>query len=661
MVITGISLLVKNIDRVDKILATREAGESLPFALPHAPIEFQIEYHKPMIEFFRSDEGKLILEVYDIADKFRFFEDNYRTTPFDEQILDIRGGLVALYFESTGIRPKTHGPDVSSEQRQDSRRIGRDRRLADYIVESARVSRNPVVVSMLLLMSDTLLEFAGQNASIFISHPRKRAVIETLLNEFALKGDWEDQGFVSIFRRMLGSTLIAFGDNPGQLEHPGGLKVLFAALNQLRESTGEEEKDLVSVIISADGFEKLMVAVATEAANNPSFLTRDQQAQDMLTLLLKRVAAEIPELKNDRKALTGLVQVSIGAATSTAAALLDSRAEGQQPLITDILVGVLRKVSDLGQSDQLVSQIISGDIIGPICQVALLAVSKDPRRFTASQQVADFTSGLVTGIAGIVGSQNLRSIWSDEVRRTLLTETLSVLGRYPGLLGSRHEFTLRLISSLYQAGAGAIADGLERRDLVELVEAVLQASSSNVALLKLDHRFTAAVESAGRAIAAVPLSSLIDKEGRKRLIKSSLQAIIANPVVWGKLQDNEMIEPLIKAMLAALTADRSGFISGSVFVDSAARMMQVMSRKGLLLFRNEVEITSLGSFLEMVVLKLEAETGLGVDGESLPHLLERATIAILDQPKKFQDDPQSFLVKMIPQIITDVSNIWLKV
>jgi hypothetical protein len=113
-------------------------------------------------------------------------------------------------------------------------------RLAYYVAESHRLSRNPTVTRILLVAADTMLEAAGENAGLFISHPRTRLLVQTFLAEFEGKSDFEDDGVDRIFKRLLGATIIAALDNPGWIAENPVIKAFFVALGSLREELGIE-------------------------------------------------------------------------------------------------------------------------------------------------------------------------------------------------------------------------------------------------------------------------------------------------------------------------------------------------------------------------------------------------------------------------------------
>ena len=152
---------------------------------------------------------------------------------------------------------------------------------------------------MLLAASDTLFVFAGENANLFISNPQTRSLVENLIEEFASKRDFNDEGIETIFKALLGSTVLAFANNPGILANKPALKALFAALGDVRDQLGN---NFVAKIISVDGFEQLIAAFATGVAKDPAFIINNDLVQKVLTATLTEIGNNFVAIVDDPKA-----------------------------------------------------------------------------------------------------------------------------------------------------------------------------------------------------------------------------------------------------------------------------------------------------------------------------------------------------------------------
>ena len=166
--ISAIQALLKYRERVDQILALKEASEAIPFSLPPAPFDF-LAHQDEFFEFFESEQGGLVLELHGRASDFEQFKVN----PTSAENLDLRLEFLQLFYEASDTAPIVLGPQ--SEAR--SVRSSAEMRLSYYVVASHRLSRNPALTRILLASADTLLEVAGANAGLFISNLKTQAIV----------------------------------------------------------------------------------------------------------------------------------------------------------------------------------------------------------------------------------------------------------------------------------------------------------------------------------------------------------------------------------------------------------------------------------------------------------------------------------------------------
>ena len=301
----------------------------------------------------------MILQLRDLQDDFAVVAQD--PTSISPAVSGPRSRLFKLYYEAAGVQPTFLGPvDPAMQGKAIQGLETADMRLTYYVVQSQRLSHNPALVRVLLATADTLLEFAGENANLFISNPQTRSLVENLIDEFAGKRDFTDDGAEEIFKSLLGATIVAFANNPpGNLANKPALKALFAALGDVRQSLGN---DFVAKIISVDGFEQLVAAYATEVAKDPSFLTQHALAQQVLTATLTQIGENFPQIIDDPKALLGVLEVGIGAAAANVPTLLQGQLAGQ-PLLAAVLAGVLKQVSTLALANHLFASLANGQFL----------------------------------------------------------------------------------------------------------------------------------------------------------------------------------------------------------------------------------------------------------------------------------------------------------
>jgi hypothetical protein len=651
--------IIRYRDRVDTILALKEASEGLPFLLPPAPAD-EAPHLDDLVRFFATPVGQTTLILHDLADDYELFLTDPRSLD-NRAIAATRQRLFRLYFEAAPFRPVRLGPDAPVTNRSAGTGPEVGLRLAWYVVESQRLSRHPAFVNLLLATTDTLLDIVGQNAGIFVRHPRTRGIVESLLSEFALKGDLEDQSFLLLFRRLLGSTVLAFGDHPGKIRNQTALKVFYGALTRVRKTLGRSGDDLAAAMISADGFEQFLVALTTEVARDPAFLIRDRVASDVVAAMLTRICRDYPLLLNDSKALLGVVEAGLGAAATSTATILDPGPGGSEPLLSSLLAAILREVGTCAQKDALVASIANGEVVPGLYRAALLAVATTPLKFAKVGEANRFAADLVNGMAKLLASQEMKALGSTSTLQLLAIETLRILSHHPRLLAGHNVFATSLLASVLQAGTVVMADGLEREDILEMADQALVAATANAALLRLETRLGEAILAAGRGIASANLQDQVDAKGRMAILNAALRAISVNPPVWSRLQEQKIVEPLVRGLLVSLKADGSGLLTGKRFVETASRLFHLLARRGQLLIEKKIDLPALQAFLTMTVKRLERELGRTIDGEAQPYLIEKIATAIIDAPARLKQRPDAFIDEILPSMLVDLDRLWGKV
>jgi hypothetical protein len=172
LAISAIRALIRYRDRVDTILALSTAEEGLPFRLPKPPIDHQAHF-ADMLRFFETEQGQIMLALNDLTQTFKAVK------TADEEDSAIPGEVrncFALYFEATEVKPKRWAPDANDAEWRKSSSTGpsEEMRLAYYVVESDRLSRNPALTRILLTTADTLLEVLGEKCRDLYRQPQDR-------------------------------------------------------------------------------------------------------------------------------------------------------------------------------------------------------------------------------------------------------------------------------------------------------------------------------------------------------------------------------------------------------------------------------------------------------------------------------------------------------
>ncbi len=200
--ISAVRSLIRYRVRVDQILAVKKTSDALPFTLPPLP-KVNFEHTSAMAEYFKSEQGQPLLDAANMSGAFADFE-SARPRRTMKKTTD----LLKLYYRTTGGRPKSPASRTGSGLNPNA-----EKALAYYMVDSYRLSTNSATTGILLATADILMEFAGDNAAVFIANPKTASIVTTLLREFAARHDFNEQSLDSVFKKLLGSAVIAALDN----------------------------------------------------------------------------------------------------------------------------------------------------------------------------------------------------------------------------------------------------------------------------------------------------------------------------------------------------------------------------------------------------------------------------------------------------------------
>ena len=649
LIISGVKALLRFRGQIDTVLSINEATTGLPFALPPVPRN-DAPHLNDMLAFYQSDQGKLLLQLKpDLQGDLTLILPNPNaTTPAAN---GARGRLFINYYEAAGVQPDFFGP-VPPDSKGIAALSTPEMRLAYYTVESQRLSNNPVLTRILLVSADTLLEFLGENAQTFISNPQTSSVVASLINEFAGKRNFDDDGIEVIFKSLLGSTILAFANNPGELANKPALKALFAALGDVRDNLGN---DFVAKIISVEGFEGLIAAYATEAAKDPSFLSKDKIAQDVLTAVLTKIGKTLPQIIDDPKALIGVLEVGIGAAAANVPAILEGKINGQ-PVLAAVLTGVFQEISTLGQQNSLFASIANGQVVTDLYKLVLQAVAANPPKFTQQATTQKFIADLVKGLANALSQQAVTNLFSTETLKVIASESLTVLATDAQFLTNNNQFATKLLEAIFKASSSAIADGLSKDDLIDVATVAVKSAADNVALLNINAQLAGAITSIGDAVAASGLQNLTNAQGRKSILISSLQAVAANPVVWGQLQSGSLVQPLVQAILKGLATDPAKLLSGSLLTESFSQILLAVVRRGQQIVSKTVKAPDIEQLLTLALAQANLEIGKSIDGENLPDFLEKVVIAFLKAPFNLTTAPATNFKGLVDSVLTELDN-----
>ena len=647
LLISACNSLITYRSRVDNLLALREVTQSLPFELPGLNAVDYADKLEEMLHYFETSQGRGILELHGLCADFESFKSEV-TKPNTMDLALRRQEYYKVYDGAVLIEQSRQFAPTSLRTASD------EEALAYYLVGSKRITRHPAVVNLLLATVDVLLEVAGPSIATWISHPGFTRILGSLLTEFAVKSDLEEESGRTIVGNLLAATMQAVSGNIVAAEANPGLKILFGTLGRVRESIKEDGDRLVESLLSADGLKNLLAALATETAGSVPQFIDDRLTSELLAGVLSEVGTSFRGLKNDREALLGILRVGINVTTSAGSAAITAKLGDGRPLLNAVLTGILQEMARKANENPTFAGLANGDVIPSLYQVTLGAIAANPPAFSGSGAIESFTSELVAGLAKTFSEQSLITLISKKSLHLLAQDSLFILAENPEVLVSDNRFGINLLGSLFRASSTAIGDGLTSGDLLEMARTTINAAASNARLLSLDAQWLAVIESAGEAIASIDLSTLIDRQQRKSLILQVVRTILVKPDVWGSFHDQALARALIEVVLAGLNT-AGPLLSGPRFVDATARLLRVCGTNAQLFLDQTVPLASLKTLLTTAIDHALASPGQSIEHSTLPIYLEGVVATFLKTFADIHVDAETWVMTMTPLILQDLT------
>jgi hypothetical protein len=625
LAISAIKALLKYRMRIDEILSIRESTAGLPFLLPDAPSDDQPHW-TAVIEFFEADDGQAILLVKKMKTAFNQFKEAVEKG--NNPDFQARKELYRLYCEACGLPVKKIGPPLDRPSASLDGGAGPEMLLAYYVVSSQRLSRNPVVTRIILATADTLIEIAGENAGLFISNPKTEAIIETLITEFAVRRDFDDDSSELILKSLLGSTIIAVAENPGKIADEPALKPLISAISDVRKDLGD---DFVAKIISHEGFNKVVSSYLTHVAADPSFITNNDFFKSVLAQTLKELGDKLEDIQHDPGVVLGVLEVALTASATNVDGILKRQFENQ-PLLVSVLAAVVDELGRLGTNNELIKSVRSGALVPAIYNAALKAIEANPSVISDTLKTKALVGDLLSALAGSLADFSPGTSPPSELLEDVVVKSLDILGSQPDLLGKNQQFVNLVLQAVFRTGANVGQDGFSVDDLLFITQAALKTATQNTALIRIDNKFALIIESFGSVLAQEDIRNLISPKGLKDTFLAILGAVASNPTVWGILEQKGLVQPLAHAVLSAIASDPTQLLSGDRLNDSLRQILIIIARQGNQFINEKVKPEAIEEILKAALARTQKEIGTSIDGENMSDFLVKVLKSFLQSP-----------------------------
>ncbi len=628
--ISAIRSLVKFRDRVDTILSLSKAADPLPFLLPATPTDHG-PHLQAMLAFFRSEGGAALLTLRGFEPVWKRVSPN--PIAADANDLDT---LCRLYYEAHDITPKLLGPALHHFQL--ARGSTKEAQLAFYVVESDRLSRNPAVTRVLLAAADTLLEFGAAHANLFISDPRTRPLVESLLHEFAAQRDWDDAGAGLIFKTLLGSAALAALQNQQQLPDTPLAKIFFAALHDVERDLGANGADVVARLVTRDGFHAFLSRLLLQSAQQPALLPGQPLLQQSLAAMLKTTGENLDTLLlRQPGAIENLLHAGIAAITASAQPLLQQKVD-DRPLLDAVLRSFLHATHQAAAQNQLFAQIADGEFLATLYKTALRSVADDPTALASAAQLDAHVAELIATCAGELARTDIADTFSPQTLRALAAHALETIAAEPSFVAHRDDFATRILTSALVATAAAAKSGFTPQDLAGIADHVARTAANNLALLEMNERLRPSIVAVAQTLSAQNLASFATPATRRALFLAGLEALTTNPKMWDAFVSRDVAQPLVLAIVHALAKNPSNLLAGPALIPAFQEILEAAARRGRAFIDESTTPAEFAIVLTAALDAAENAIGDSIDAKTLPLYLRRVTTAFLAAPLDPTDD-----------------------
>ncbi len=634
--ISAVRSLIRYRVRVDQILAVKKTSDALPFTLPPLP-KVNFEHTSAMAEYFKSEQGQLLLDAANMSGAFADFE-SARPRRTMKKTTD----LLKLYYRTTGGRPKSPASRTGSGLNPNA-----EKALAYYMVDSYRLSTNSATTGILLATADILMEFAGDNAAVFIANPKTASIVTTLLREFAARHDFNEQSLDSVFKKLLGSAVIAALDNKESLPDHPALLVLYSALGDVRQKMGKDGDDFIAKIISAEGFQTVVSSYLTTTARDPAFLEmlanlsgtkkldepKRNLVREVFGATLITLGKDFQNVLEDPAKLTGVLDAAITTAAANATGIIRVL-EDEKPLLSVVLDAVAGRVAS---RKDLFDSIGSGELLGVMYKASLQAIAVNSKTIVTQLDVNKTVERIVAGLAEELSRNSLKTtlegLKSEKglpLVSQLVSRGIQVLGDNPQVLVGNNAFGNAILGSVLEAGADLIRDGLEVDDLMMVAQVGIKSAASNLEFAKMDDQLRTLLLTVGKSVSTGDVKAkLATTEHRRDALLLLLQAVASNPKVWGEFSQRDMAQPLVTGILDGLTKDPTNLLTGPVMVEAFRQSLRAISRRGTLFLQQENVSKEVEAVLAKTLEAADLEIGRSMTSEDIPEFLSRVLFTFL--------------------------------
>ncbi|MDW3222802.1 MAG: hypothetical protein R8G34_07940 [Paracoccaceae bacterium] len=508
--ISALRSLVHLRGRVIEIRDVERIDDPLPLLLPALPpnlIRNQTKDPGDMQKAFSQDPVfRAALEARGLLDQFDKFHANLDPQdggPLEpERHRDLFWRFMGLYYQISDQKAGQEDTEIGPGP------LGIDR----FIVHSSVSGDSTSGLRILRVTAETLVEFLGDNAGVFLAGSSNKLVISSILREFASRSDIENDTPKRILKVLVGSVAVAAAENGQHISDNPAAAMLFSSLGRARTEFGD---DFVARIVSHEGFTAVVSDWAGSLMEEPYLveLLADMKGLDAgsydpadPTTLPARLQLVFGALKNT----VGVIGDHVGTAdalsredvfrdvfgavlsgiTQNSRAVLQDELQGDR-FMASLLQAVIANISRTGtlENNDLIAPVFS-TLMGTFAKI-IPEVAQDRALGRAEQILVQLAARIqspdmqatLTELERFGGESFARGLMIDlfsaaHARADVLREgesersqaiAATLLGQIPGLLqtGLNREGTVRVVKSVL--GQMFPADSAEGAFVFEIV------------------------------------------------------------------------------------------------------------------------------------------------------------------------------------------------
>jgi hypothetical protein len=407
------------------------------------------------------------------------------------------------------------------------------------------------------------------------------------------------------------------------------LRPLLGALGDV-VATGAGGKDFIAGLVSAGGFSRLLSGYLSHLAADPALVTDNAALQPVLAATLKQLSVKLPGIARNPEDIVGVLGAGLTEVVRNAPALLKEKI-GDSPLLAAVVTALAEEVSVAGTP--FFKRLAPATLLPSLYQAALRKIAADPSLVAGAGAHRELLRELVADVAGAVAKLEPAKIFSIETLRALAVHGIETLGRHPELLARNQPAAAGALAIVFKTGAAALADfRLTPDEIQQLAAAVLAAAAAHPGMARLDPEFAAVLPAFSDALLSGGLKGLLTPQTWRAALLGALDAVIAQPEFWKKLREGDLLQPLAKAVAAALGQGNGQLLAGQGFAEVLRAVMETVARRGRLLIEKKVSPADLGIVLSAAAAAAGLASGHGIDIRLLPRFLEHALSRFLQEP-----------------------------